>query len=99
MRGEEEEEETGIPDWVICVSERPHMGPRPIRRLVVGDTETPEEISCGHQRIREGKGQISKKRRMETCWHRMVMILLYGISLFVSKSEAIKFLAEGVSVP
>ena len=56
-----EGEETGIPDWVIWVSERPHMGPRPIRRLVVGDTEAPEEISCGHQRKREGKRQISKK--------------------------------------
>jgi len=40
-----------------------------------------------------------KKRRMETCWRRLVMTLLCGISLFVSKTEAIKFSAEGVSVP
>merc|ERR1711953_787437 len=39
------------------------------------------------------------KRRMETCWRRLVMTLLCGISLFVSKTEAIKFSAEGVSVP
>jgi hypothetical protein len=40
-----------------------------------------------------------KERRMETCWRRLVMTLLCGISLFVSKTEAIKFSAEGVSVP
>jgi len=36
---------------------------------------------------------------METCWRRLVMTVLCGISLFVSKTEAIKFSAEGVSVP
>jgi len=36
---------------------------------------------------------------METCWGRLVMTLLCGISLFASKTEAIKFSAEGVSVP
>merc|ERR1712055_83276 len=45
------------------------------------------------------KGTNLKKRRMETCWRRLVMTLLCGISLFVSKTEAIKFFAEGVSVP
>merc|ERR1712055_881677 len=45
------------------------------------------------------KGTNLKKRRMETCWRRLVMTLLCGISLFVSKTEAIKFSAEGVSVP
>merc|ERR1711974_163130 len=65
---------------------------------VVGDTEAPEGISCGHQRRKETN--LSKKeRRMETCWRRLVMTVLCGISLFVSKTEAIKFSAEGVSVP
>merc|ERR1711953_1571297 len=45
------------------------------------------------------KGTNLKKRRMEACWRRLVMTLLCGISLFVSKTEAIKFSAEGVSVP
>merc|ERR1712210_378147 len=62
---------------------------------VVGDTEAPEEISCVN--IREK--QNLKRRRMETCWRRLVMTLLCGFSLFVSKTEAIKFSAEGVSVP
>jgi len=76
----------------------PIWGHGPIRRLVVGDTEAPEEISCGHQRRKETN--LSKKeRRMETCWRRLVMTVLCGISLFVSKTEAIKFSAEGVSVP
>jgi len=36
---------------------------------------------------------------MDTCWGKLVMTLLCGIFLFVSKTEAIKFSAEGVSVP
>jgi len=36
---------------------------------------------------------------METCWRRLVITVLCGISLFLSKTEAIKFSAEGVSVP
>jgi len=36
---------------------------------------------------------------METCWRRLVMTVLCGITLLVSKTEAIKFSAEGVSVP
>jgi hypothetical protein len=48
---------------------------------------------------RKRKGTNLKRRRMETCWRRLVMTLLCGISLFVSKTEAIKFSAEGVSVP
>merc|ERR1711974_498882 len=36
---------------------------------------------------------------METCWRRLVMTVLCGIILFASKADAIKFSAEGVSVP
>ena len=43
--------------------------------------------------------RYKKERRMETCWGKLVMTLLSGISLFASKTEAIKFSAEGVSVP
>ena len=39
------------------------MGPRPIRRLVVGDTETLEEISCGHQKDKRRKGTNLKKKK------------------------------------
>merc|ERR1711953_954814 len=45
------------------------------------------------------KGTNLKKRRMETCWRRLLVTVLCGIVLFASKADAIKFSAEGVSVP
>ena len=62
MWGEEEEEteqKTGIPDWVIWVSECAHMWPSgPTRRLVVGDTVASEEIrSCREEENKPEKGK------------------------------------------
>ena len=44
------------------MSECAHMGPRPTRRLVVGDTEASEEITSEHNR-RKKRGQLIQEQK------------------------------------
>merc|ERR1712110_160831 len=50
-------------------------------------------------RRRSGAAKQRKEKSMETCWRRLLVTVLCGIILFASKADAIKFSAEGVSVP
>ena len=70
-----------------------HIRPTSFRRLVVGDTSAPEE----ENRSRREGDKTRQKRIM--CSKNPTMLVLCAILLVLPKTEAIKFSAEGVSVP